>query len=111
MKLVPKNWFLTSYVTDEWTPVVSESELVIVATLVLCNTSSDTVTVGVRLGDSVDKLATIIPNKSILAGESFALDLRSVNVMVGQTLDIIVDQSGAEFLVSGVIEEPPQVGT
>ncbi len=108
MKLVPKNWFLTSYVNDTWTPVVSESERVIVATLVLCNTALSAVTVGVRLGNGVDKLATIIPNKSIPSGESFTLDLRSVNIMVGQTIDIRVDGPGAEFLMSGVIEEPTQ---
>lgn len=106
MKLVPKNWFLTSYTNNVWTPIVSESQLIIVASVVICNTSSSSINVGVRLGDGVDKLATIIPNKTILAGESFTLDLRSVNVMIGQTIDISANATGGEFLVSGVIEVP-----
>ncbi len=111
MKLTPKNWPLTTYTDATWTPIVIEAEPAIIASMVMANTSAGPVTVGVRLGDGgTNKVCTIVPAKTIAAGESFTLDLRSINVMIGQSIDVQADVVGAEFLASGVVKEPdPEV--
>lgn len=103
MKLAPKNWYLTSYVNNTWTSVISETEPVIIASMVMANTSGSSVTVRVRLGDLSGNLVTIIPGKELLGGESFTIDLRSVNILPGQSLEVSATAAGAEILLSGVI--------
>lgn len=105
MKLTPKNWYMTSYTNGTWVPIVAEATTVIVSSLIMTNVSTSPVTVSVRLGNSSGKLATIIPSKTIEANGSSALDLRSFNVMAGQTIDVNVTAAGAEFLISGAASE------
>lgn len=109
MKLTPKNWTLNTYTNETWTDLVTEPEPAVIATLVLVNSGAAPVAVGVRLSDGVDGIATIVPAKTLAVGDSYILDMRSINVLGGQSLQVKADVAGAEFLASGVVKVPDPV--
>ena len=104
MILTPKNWHLIEYTPGSWTSLVAELQTVIVSSMIMSNVSTTTANISVRVGNGTNKLATIIPLKPVAPNSSFTLDLRSFNLMPGQTVDVLVDVAGAEFLVSGAID-------
>ncbi|MEZ8965491.1 hypothetical protein AB6E53_02270 [Vibrio breoganii] len=102
--LTPKNWYLTAYTDDTWEDLLIEPATV--ATFTLANTSADTdVTFSVQLTDNLGaKLATILPPLVIPVSSAEVIDVRSINVLVGQHIQVKANVAGAEFLISGVVD-------
>lgn len=101
MTVAIKNWPLSAYTNNTWTDLVAEAATV--ASLIMSNTSGTDAVVQIRLADTTpDNLAAILPPYTVAAGESEILDLRSINVLATQKLQIQVDIGGVEFLGSGV---------
>lgn len=102
MALSRKNWTLNSYTNDQWTDFVVEE--CTIASMVICNTSEDEAHVSMRLADaSNNSLATIMSNKPVTANEAITVDIRSLNVIVGQKLQVQANVAGVEITASGVI--------
>ncbi|AUR99035.1 hypothetical protein NVP1261O_31 [Vibrio phage 1.261.O._10N.286.51.A7] len=102
MYLTPTNWHVSAYTTDEWTDIIIDKAMV--ATFILSNTTGTPLNVSVQLTDHLGvKLATICPLMTIEHSE--VIDVRSLNVLVGQKVQVKADTQGAEFLISGLVEE------
>lgn len=96
----PENWPLTSYTNDTWTPVVTG--LAVVASIVIANTDAGgPITVAVRVGTTI-----LVPDTAIDPGTTHTVDVRSVNVKAGQTLDLRASLPGINVLASGAVESP-----
>ena len=102
--LTPNNWHLITYTDDVWTDILTEPATI--ATFTLSNVTADSdVTVSVQLTDNLGaKLATILPPLVLGASTANVIDVRSINVLVGQHIQVKADVAGAEFLISGVVD-------
>lgn len=103
MALTPKNWSLSSYTDDTWTEVVGETA--VVATVLLTNTTGAAITVELRLAAGASELSRIVPATSIEANTSKVLDVRSLNLTSGQSLELKASATGIHALASGVVTE------
>lgn len=102
MALTRKNWTLNSYTNATWTNVVAEAA--VVACITIANTAGTATSVQLQLDNgSGTSLATILPAYSIAAGESYTVDVRSLNVTGSQRLQFQANQAGAEVLASGAV--------
>lgn len=100
--LIPKNWLVSTYTDATWTNLVSEPATL--ATLVLTNTTDTDVVVEIQLVDDVDtKLSTILPTFTLSGYGAEMIDVRSINVLHNQKIQVKADVAGAEFTASGVI--------
>jgi len=106
MALERKNWTLNTYANAAWSDLVSEEA--ILATILIANTDLvNPVVVGIQIADGTDaSLAVIVPGKTLAAGESVTIDIRSINLITGQKLQVQADAAGANFLASGVVSAP-----
>ena len=93
-----KNWKLTSYTDATWTDVVNE--VATLATLVIANTNAGAaINVSIRLSGGL----VIVPTTSIAAGGAFVLEVRSINVTSGESLQANISAAGVNILASGAI--------
>lgn len=98
MLTTTKNWKLTSYTNSTWTNVVNE--VATLAAVVIANTDLvNPITVGLRLSGG----AVILPSTSIPAGATYSLDLRSLNVITGESLQMEASAAGINVIASGAI--------
>ena len=96
--MTPKNWKLTSYTDNTWTIVVNE--VAIIAAIVIANTDVGAArSVSLRLSGG----AVILPTASIPAGASYTLDVRSLNIISGESLQARASATGINILASGAI--------
>lgn len=94
------NWPLTSYTNNAWTPVVTG--LAVVASIIVANTDAvNPITVALRIGTAI-----LVPDTVIAAGTTQAVDVRSLVVKTGQTLDLRASAPGINALASGAAESP-----
>lgn len=101
MAKTEKNWTLNSYTDATWTDLVAEPA--VIAAIAVSNISARDVTVEIRLEDGGASLATVLAPSVVSSNESFAIDLRSLNVTGTQALQINASAVGAEFVASGVV--------
>ncbi len=98
MLTTAKNWKLTSYTNDTWTALVNE--VATVATVILANTTSSTsITVMVRLSGG----AVLLPPVVLTAGQVFTFDVRSLNIITGESLQVNCNAAGMNFVASGAV--------
>ena len=96
--MTPKNWKLTSYTDNTWTDVVNE--VAIIAAIVIANTDVGAArSVSLRLSGGL----VILPTTSIPAGASYTLDVRSLNIISGESLQARASATGINILASGAI--------
>lgn len=103
MALTKKNWVKSSYTDGAWEPLVAESATL--ATLLVNAVGAD-VTGSIRLYDTVGavELAQLATDRTFLADDGPAvLDIRSLNVVSGQELQIKFDVAGGHVVASGVV--------
>jgi len=93
-----ENWKVTSYTNDTLTTLVTGAPSV-VASLVACNTNAaSSVVISVEVNG-----ASIISNYTLTAYSSITLDLRSVVVKTGQTMQVKASAAGVHFTASGSV--------
>ena len=100
MAYLPKNWTKNTYTNDVWFDLVTAKS--IVNSIVFCNKGSSGNEVSVRLYDGTNELALIVDAFGMIASDSFALDLRSLVVGSGQTLQCKASGDDMQFVASGV---------
>lgn len=104
MALVTQNWTLNSYTAATWTDLINDNGVNTVATLAIANPTAGALIVQVRLTDDTPtSLVEFVPPLTVALDTSEVLDLRSINVLTAQRIQIKVDAVGAEFLASGVV--------
>lgn len=94
----PENWKITGYTNDTWTTLVTGTPSV-VAALTICNTNAAT---PVDISVQVDG-CTIVANAAVAAYSTQTLDLRSLVVKSGQTLQVMASAAGVHIHASGAI--------
>lgn len=93
-----KNWKLSSYTNDTWTPLVNE--VATLATVILSNTTASTsITVSVRLSGGT----VLLPPVVLTGGQVFTFDVRSLNIITGESLQVNCNASGMNFIASGAV--------
>ena len=100
MAYLPKNWTKNTYTNDVWFDLVTAKS--IVNSIVFCNKGISGNEVSVRLYDGANELALIADAFGIGTSESFTLDLRSLVVGSGQTLQCKASGDDMQFVASGV---------
>ena len=100
MAYLPKNWTKNTYTNDVWFDLVTAKS--IVNSIVFCNKGISGNEVSVRLYDGANELALIVDAFVMYAADSFALDLRSLVVGNGQTLQCKASGDDMQFVASGV---------
>ena len=91
-----KNWKLVSYTNATWTDVVNE--VATVATLIISNTSASVaITSSIRLSGG----AVIVPPTSIASNSSVILDIKSLNIVTGESLQAHASAAGIHIVASG----------
>lgn len=97
-EMTPKNWKLTAYTNNTWTDVVGEAA--ILASILVANTDpANAINVQLRLSGG----AVILPASSVPASSSYALDLRSLNIGSGETLQLQASAAGINAIASGAV--------
>jgi hypothetical protein len=99
--LTPQNWTLRTYTNSVYTALVTGAA--VVSSLSVSNSSGVATDIQIRLRDGAGELAIILPFATIDAGEAVVLDLRSMVVKSGQTLEVYADGSGINWAASGAI--------
>ena len=109
MSKTADNWPLTNITASTWTDLVAEAATV--AAIVISNNATDSPgdrAVQVRLLDTASSpdavLSRIVPATTLAANESKTLDLRSLNVKAGQSLQVYADGDNVDFIASGVVD-------
>lgn len=98
MLTTAKNWKLTAYTNDTWTDVVNE--VATVAAVIVSNTDlSNPVTCSLRLSGG----AVLVPTVSLAAGATYTLDVRSLNVAAGESLQLRAGAAGINVIASGAV--------
>ena len=93
-----KNWKLTTYTNATWTNIVNE--VATLATVIIANTDAGAArNVSIRLSGGL----VIVPTTSIAAGAVFTLDVRSLNIVTGESLQANISAAGVNILASGAI--------
>ena len=100
MAYLPKNWTKNTYTNDVWFDLVTAKS--IVNSIVFCNKGTVANEVSVRLYDGANELALIVDAFVMADADSFALDLRSLVVGSGQTLQCKASGDDMQFVASGV---------
>ena len=99
MALTAKNWTVNSYTNDTWTDLVAE--VATVAAIIVSSTV--TTTISIRLEDGGTELAVIAPTSDVDSNGSYTLDVRSLNITAGQSLQVKAAAAGVNFTASGVV--------
>lgn len=98
MLTTAKNWKLIAYVNDTWTGVVNE--VATVAAILIVNTDlTNPVSASLRLSGG----AVILPMTRLAAGSSFSIDIRSLNITTGESLQLIASAAGVNVVASGAV--------
>jgi hypothetical protein len=98
-----KNWTLSSYTNDTWTDLVDEPA--IVSTISIANTTAGPITAELRLSDGDNNnLAVIVPANSLVGYDAFIVDIKSIPVTGGQTIQAKGSAPGLNFLAGGAVE-------
>lgn len=100
--MTPKNWPVGTYTDATWTTVVNE--LAILSSISISNNDPAVdIEVELRLVDTTAGNITILPPSVIGYNESYTVDLRSIAVTAGQTVEVKCAVQGINVLVSGVV--------
>lgn len=102
MLTTAKSWALATYTDNTWTNVVAE--VATLAAVLLANTTASTaLIVELRVEASGSTVAQILPPVLLDAGAAQVLDVRSLNIVTGQALQVRASAAGIHVLVSGAI--------
>ena len=94
-----KNWTVNSYVNSEWTDLVSEPSTV---ASIIISANLETL-ISIRLEDSGDVKATLLPFVLVGESEAYSFDIRSLNITGTQRLQVLSTSAGVSFTASGVV--------
>lgn len=92
----PKSWSLTTYTNNTYTDLVAEES--VLTTILISNTTAGAITVAARI--SLNN-AVILPPTSLAANDSKVLDVRSLSLASGQSLQVQASAAGVNFIASG----------
>lgn len=97
MAITTRNWTLVTYTVTTWTNLVSG--LATVASLNIANTDLvNAIDVSIRLSGG----CVLQPPVSIEPGGSYVADIRSLNVMAGEQVQVMASAVGLNVLASGI---------
>ena len=100
MSYTPKNWTKNTYTNGTWFDLVAEKS--IVNTVIFCNKALSNRGVSIRIFDGTNEVATLLKDFALGSNESFTLDLKSLPITAGQSLQCKVDADDVDFLAGGV---------
>lgn len=97
MAITTRNWALTTYNNAVWVDLVTG--LATVASLNVANNDLvNPIDVSLRLSGG----CVLLPPTTIEPGGSYCVDIKSINVMAGERLQVLCTAAGINVLASGI---------
>lgn len=97
MAITTRNWTLTAYTVNTWTNLVSG--LATIASLNIANNDLvNSIDVSVRLSGG----CVLLPPTTIEPGGSYVADIKSINVMANEQVQVQASAAGIHVCASGI---------